>query len=377
MSSLSAFIRRNSKRILTEWDTFARSLPRGRSMPAEAVRDHAQAMLDVIAADLDTPQTLGQQLEKSKVVVSSEHRPRRTAASEHGSGRAERGFTAAQMVAELRVLRASVVRLWKQELQSFGNSELDDLIRFNEAVDQAVAESLAQYSSDMEATRERFLAILGHDLRNPISAIVTSASFLRETGGLTPEHTDVIRGMEKAGRRMNVLIGDLLDFASARLGHAIPITRRDIDLRTIINDVATEVRASYPNARIDTQLSGDLCGCWDAARLAQALTNLLGNAVQHGEANAPITVSASGDAAHVTLAVHNTGEAIPSEELGQIFEGMKHGGRDGRDRRHLGLGLFIVDKIVDAHEGTIDVESSDEKGTTFTIRLAKERNAAT
>ena len=169
MSSLSAFIRQHTEQILHEWETFARALaPTGTSMDVAALRDHAHAMLDVIAADLDTPQTARRQAEKSKGLEDVPEGVKRSAAAEHGSGRAASGFTVVQMVAEFRALRASVVRLWTAQRQTLGAAEVEELIRFNEAIDQAVAESLARYSRDIDATRERFLAILGHDLRNPL-----------------------------------------------------------------------------------------------------------------------------------------------------------------------------------------------------------------
>lgn len=372
MSSLSAFIRQHGEQILHEWETFARALaPAGTSMDVAALRDHAHAMLDVIAADLDTPQTARRQAEKSRGLEDGAEGAKRSAAAEHGSGRAASGFTVVQMVAEFRALRASVVRLWTAQRQTLGGAEVEELIRFNEAIDQAVAESLARYSRDIDATRERFLAILGHDLRNPLGAIATSTRFLLETGGSAAEQTQLIRGIESAGRRMSRLVSDLLELALSRLGDDMPINRTPFDLGTMVGDVVAEVSASYPRARIETHCDGDLRGQWDRARLAQALINLVGNAVQHGTANAPIIVEARHDAGDTILVVHNQGRAIPPEKLDNIFDGLKPGADDSRDRRHLGLGLFIVDKIVEAHGGTIEVQSTEESGTTFTIRLPR------
>lgn len=340
-------------------------------MDVVALRDHAQAMLDVIAADLDTPQTARRQAEKATGLANLAGEATRSAAAEHGSGRAANGFTVVQMIAEFRALRASVVRLWTTQRQTLGAAEVEELIRFNEAIDQAVAESLVRYSRDIDATRERFLAILGHDLRNPLGAIATSTRFLLETGGSAAEQTQLIRGIESAGRRMSRLVADLLELALSRLGDDMPINRTTFDLGMMVHDVVAEVSASHPRARIETHCDGDLRGQWDRARLAQALINLVGNAVQHGAANEPIVVAARRDAADTILVVHNQGRAIPPEKLDNIFDGLKLGADGGRDRRHLGLGLFIVDKIVEAHGGTIEVQSTEESGTTSTIRLPR------
>jgi signal transduction histidine kinase len=371
MPSLAEFIRRNSKRILSEWETFARTLPLGASMSVVALRDHAQAMLDVIATDLETPQTASDQADKSKGLAAIERRAPPTAAAEHGYGRAASGFTVVQMVAEFRALRATVVRLWTEDQQRFGPTELDDLIRFNEAIDQAVAESLGRYSREIDETRERFLAVLGHDLRNPLGAIATSTAFLLEMGNLDPEQATLIRAVQSAERRMNRLVEDLLDLAVSRLGDGMPITRAEMNAGDMVREVVAEIQASYPHVQIETRLGGDLKGLWDAARLAQAVMNLVGNAVQHGDAKMPIGVAARGEERDVIISVQNDGPTLPPEKVSHLFDGMKRGATGTRDRRHLGLGLFIVDKIVEGHAGTLDVQSAPESGTTFTIRLPK------
>jgi signal transduction histidine kinase len=374
MSNLSAFIREHIEQILLEWEAFARAMPLGELMPLATLRDHAQTMLEVIASDLETPQTAREQSDKARGLASFDQRLS-TAAAKHGSGRAASGFTVVQMVAEFRALRASVIRLWTAHQRQFGAAEFDDLIRFNEAIDQAVAESLTRYSTEISETRERFLAILGHDLRNPLSAIATSAKFLLENDVSPADRATLIRGIDNSAQRMNRLVSDLLDLALSRLGDTMPITRASADIGSIIRDVATEVGASYPSARIEAHSSGDLKGAWDSPRLTQALTNLVGNAVQHGDTSVPITVDARGDRSAVVIDVHNAGPAIPSERMGSIFDDMKGGTRGGDDGGHLGLGLFIVAKIVDAHGGTIDVRSTDESGTTFTVRLPKQESA--
>jgi signal transduction histidine kinase len=371
MPSLSTFIRQNTEQILAEWESFARTLPPGTSMSISRLRDHAEAMLDVIATDLETPQTADQQSDKSKGLGPIDSSTPRTAASRHGRGRAASGFSVEQMVAEFRALRATVIRLWTAHEPTFGPAQFEDLIRFNEAIDQAIAESLERYSGAVEETRDRFLAVLGHDLRNPLGAIATSAGFLLETGPLTPDQATLIRGIGSAERRMSRLIEDLIQLALNRLGDGMPITRSATDAAAVIHNVVAEVRASHPNARIETHLSGTLTGQLDEARLAQALTNLLGNAVHHGDPGASIDVEARGDDREIVISVHNRGPAIPPEKVGRLLSTMKRGRSESRDRRHLGLGLFIVDKIVEGHGGALDVQSTPDQGTTFAMRLPR------
>lgn len=370
MVSLSAFIRTHSEQILQEWETFARALPMGPSMDVAALRDHAKAMLGVIARDLETPQSDRQQAEKARGDADSDPRVSPTAAAEHGSGRADSGFTVEAMVAEFRALRASVVRLWTAQQGSVGGSELEQLIRFNEAVDQAIAESLTRYARAIDQTKERFIAILGHDLRTPLGAILMSSQMLLETGRPTEPERKLLTGIERSSRRMNQMVSDLLDFALTRFGDSIPVVREPVDLGKLLRDVAAEVTATYPKSTLHVETNGDLHGQWDAARLSQAMTNLIGNAVEHGTNGSPIGIAARSHDREVVIAIHNEGKVIPREEVSQMFEPMRRGAGNDRDRRHLGLGLYIVDRIVKAHGGTVDVESS-HAGTTFTVCLPR------
>jgi len=373
-SRLSHFIRDNAEPILAEWETFARSLPGGEAMNVAALRDHAKEMLTAIAVDLARPQSDRAQDEKARGERDAAVTRDTTAAQEHGTGRAGSGFTIGQMVAEFRALRASVTRLWLAERATeLAYTDLTDLIRFNEAIDQAIAESVSRFSQAVARTQERFLAILSHDLRTPLGAIITSTRFMLDAGGLEePNHTLVARASSSA-RRMNQMVLDLVEFTRTRLDDAIPVVRAEVDARRLVHDVAREIAASYPDSVVQVETSGDLSGAWDADRLTQALTNLVGNAVQHGASGKPVRMSARGLVDEVTLSVHNEGPPIPAEQQAAIFqEGQRVGARPAAaDRRHQGLGLYIVERIVAAHGGAVSLRSTAAEGTTFTIRLPR------
>lgn len=372
MPRLSDFIRGNIEPILAEWETFARGLPLGDSMDITALRDHAKEILGVIATDLSAPQTAEQQADKAQGRSDAGARRSPTAAQAHGAGRAESGFTVDQMVSEFRALRASVIRLWSDEQQHAGSTDLRDMIRFNEAIDQAIAESIAIYTRDVQQSKDRFLAILGHDLRTPIGAILTSTQFILDTGGLSEPHRALVSRMEATARRMNRLIADLLEFTRTRFGDAIPIITDEMDAAEMIEDIASEVRSSYPASVVNVRSTGNTRGSWDRERLTQAITNLVSNAVHHGTVGAPIEIEANGSTEELAIAVRNHGPAIATDQIERIFDGMKAlGAPRGSDRRHLGLGLYIVDKIVRAHGGSITVQSSVEQGTIFTVRLPR------
>jgi signal transduction histidine kinase len=375
VTRLSGFIRENIEPILEEWDAFARSLPMGAEMDLRTQRDHAREMLDIVASDLETPQSSKEQDAKGRGRTDAPKEQRGspgTAAQEHGAGRAEHGFHVGQMVAEFRALRASVIRLWSRSLQQANLEDLEDLTRFNEAIDQAIAESITRFTADVAESKEKFLAILSHDLRNPLGAIITASKFMVESEELEEPHRTMIARISTSARRMNQMVLDLLDFTRTRFGDSIPIVRCQTDARKVVHDVISEIAATYPSVRVHLETSGDLHGEWDDARLTQALINLVANAAQHGSEKAPIMVQARGLEREIEIAVRNEGPVIPREQVGQMFQAMKHSrGAGGRDRRHLGLGLYIVDKIVTAHGGSIAIDSSKQEGTTFTVRLPR------
>ena len=373
MSRLAAFIRENIEPILAEWETFARSLPEGATMDIAALRDHAREMLGVIARDLDMPQTRREQADKSKGRSDADEGTTLTAAQEHGAGRAESGFTVAQMVSEFRALRASVVHLWTRTQPEVGIGDLEDVTRFNEAIDQAIAESIMRYMHDIDQSKELFLAVLGHDLRSPLGAIITSSRFILDTQQVGEPSLALITRIASSARRMNQLVADLLEFTRTRFGEGMPIERAEADVGTIVRDVADEVGASHPGSVLDIAMEGELGGHWDSERLTQALTNLVANAVQHGTPGSPVRILARGLAGEVVISVHNNGRPIPPGEIAGLFEAMKAPATDDRrDRRHhLGLGLYIVDQIITGHGGSIDVESSEASGTTFTVHLPR------
>ena len=243
------------------------------------------------------------------------------------------------------------------------------MIRFNEAIDQAIAESISTFAHDVNETRDRFLAILGHDLRTPIGAIIMSAEFMREVAPLPEPQLSLATRIGRSARRMNQMVTDLLEFTRTRFGDSIPVVATEIDLRTVVDDAAAEARDSYASLDLQVSMDGDLRGYWDRARLTQALINLLGNAAQHGDTTHPVLLEASRTGDEVLMRVHNRGTPIPEDDVSSLFDPMKGSARGGRDRRHLGLGLFIVDRIAKAHGGEVEVESTRADGTTFTIHL--------
>ena len=368
---LADFIEASVEPILADWIAFARTRPAGHAMDDAERRDHAAEVLRTIVAHLRSPTTGGEQARRSDGRGDDTADGPATAAEEHGSQRAESGFTVGEMVSEYRALRASVIRLWTNG-NGIAAEDVMDVVRFSEAIDNAIAESVTQYAEEIDRSKKMFLAILGHDLRSPLSAVIGTSQIILETETLEEPHRALLMRNIRSAQRMNQMIGDLLDFVTSRLGEGLPITRGEMDLATAAKSVADEIRAAHPDRPVTVQTSGELRGCWDAARINQVLANLLGNAVHHGEPKSEIQLNVRGESSDVVLEVHNHGTPIPESERADLFVPMKKVKRNGQRQasEHLGLGLYIVDRIVAAHKGRIDVQSNDE-GTVFTVRLPR------
>jgi PAS domain S-box-containing protein len=216
--------------------------------------------------------------------------------------------------------------------------------------------------------REQFVGIVGHDLRNPLTAIVSSAQMLLRHGGLTDKQSRVVGRVFSSADRMARMIDDLLDFARTRLGGGFPIQRRRVDLGELCAQAVDELEFAYPGREIRVQREGDLWGSWDPDRIAQVVSNLVGNALHHGPEDGPVRVSIREAGDEVVLETHNPGAPIPPEVLPHIFEP----GRRGDARAGgLGLGLFIVRQVVLAHGGRIEARSGEADGTVFTVTLPR------
>lgn len=374
---LADFISRNVEAIMVDWVAYARrSGTGGEELNVTELRDHATSMLAEIVADLRTPQTDAEQAAKGMGNAPPPGQGHAaTAAMTHGAGRAESGFTVGEMTSEFRALRASVTRLWtRAKDHALDGHDLDDLIRFNEVIDQMLAESVAQFSIDIDRAREIFLSVLGDDLRRPLAAVRKDTASSLEAQDLAEPHRSVVARANASALRMTRMVDDLLDFTQGRLGSGIPIEREAVDLGRVVRDAVNEMCIAQPGCSLQFTPSGDLTGQWDAARVTQVISNLIGNAVLHGASSTLITVSAQGEPTQVVLRMHNHGRPIPESDLPGLFSPYRRfHAYDAalRASGNLGLGLYIAERIVAAHGGSIDVRSSEAAGTLFTVRLPR------
>ncbi|HYO58930.1 sensor histidine kinase [Archangium sp.] len=220
--------------------------------------------------------------------------------------------------------------------------------------------------------RERFLGIVSHDLRNPLNAILASASFLRDDENLSDRQMRTVHRIVRSAERMARMIEELLDFTRGRLGGGIPLTPRPTNLRHLCRHVLEELESSHPGRELRLEAPGNFQGEWDPDRLAQVLVNLGKNALDYSPEGTPVEFTLHDEGDTLRVVVHNKGAPIPAEQLPRIFEPFRRATLDeGHPACGLGLGLFIVQQIVHAHGGTIEVRSTEADGTTFTVRLPR------
>jgi signal transduction histidine kinase len=370
---LSRFIDEHIEEILVEWESFARTqLPAATGMSALALRDHAEQILEALAIDIETDQSPREQYEKSKGMDSQEAG---SAASTHGTLRQISGFTLPQLIAEFRALRATVLRLWLPRVKHVTAETSNDMVRFNETIDQALAESAVTYSDQTARTRDTFLAILGHDLRTPLAAMAMAGDYLTIPEVGTARTVEVGVQVQRSTATMTAMVNDLLEYARTQLGSAMPLTQKQADVKEICRAALHDASAAHPDCPFEFSASGDLTGAFDTVRLQQVITNLLTNAAQYRGGQHPVIIFAEGESDAVVVQVRNFGPVIRPESLQEIFNPLvqlsvehEHGGRPSTS---LGLGLFIAREVTESHGGTITADSDEQSGTVFTVRLPR------
>ncbi|WP_236621569.1 sensor histidine kinase [Asticcacaulis benevestitus] len=371
---LSDFIRSNLDGIIAEWENFARSLNPGSSMTTLQLKDHIEQILSFIARDLEAPQSASEQFDKSRGLADSLPAAD-TAAETHGILRHDDGYDIMEMVSEYRALRASIIKLWTEKNKNLSDEDVIDLTRFNESIDQALAESVVKFAQKVDQSKDLILGVLGHDIRSPLATIHMSAEILKRTSNPDERHMTLLTQIESSTARVRSIVTDLLDLAKARLGTGIPLIRAPMSLSDLCVSIVEEMRVQHPDRPIVLQVEDDVRGDWDATRLGQVLSNLLSNAMQYGLAGSTVKFTLAQSAKTVLVSVHNNGDAIPPTHLESIFESFTRAPGRGDpltgESQNLGLGLFISREIVNAHGGSINATSTQADGTTFSIRLPK------
>lgn len=275
----------------------------------------------------------------------------------------------AESLARARVATAASRRWW--EVGAFGAVVasfvvVSALVIVQRRRDEERRRRAEERAALLDVTEE-FIGVLGHDLRNPLGASLMAAKLL-SARPLPQVEAMLVGRIRSSNERMLRLIDELLDLARTRLGPGIPVVRTRCDLRDIVSNVVDEIRTRYPDVQIRWDWRGDGMGLWDHDRMSQVVSNLVGNAIEHGDHHEPVEVHLERIGNDVSLAVHNFGPVIEGDALPTLFAAYK----DRKSKpKGLGLGLFIADQIVRAHDGAIAVRSTTNEGTTFTASFGR------
>lgn len=362
---LAEFIDQRRVEIVDEWEVFARSLSvPGRPMTGVELRDHADQILTAIVADMRSRQSASSQAAKSKGQGAAGELE--AIGHVHAVLRIDNGFELKHLVAEYRALRASVLRLWED-----GGSDPIGVTRFNEAIDEALAEAVSSFTDTTDAYRDQAIGVLGHDLRNPLSTVVMAASSMLEADDLDPGHRRMLARIASNAARMTRLVSDLIDLTKTRFGEAITINPKPLELEPLCRQVIAEVDAREADGTpvVTFAGTGDLGVVWDADRIEQALVTLTHNAVKH-RARGKVEMTALGEGPEVIVSVRNGGKAIEPAALAKILEPRVRRVTEPNEQ-FVGLGLYVTAQIAIAHGGELTATSSAEAGTFFTLRLPR------
>ena len=344
---VARFIAEHRRQITDAWRARAAMMPDLARLPPSVLVDHLPEFLLELAHWLD-----GEHGAADRAYVHL--------VQGHALTRLGHGVTLATLLAEYQLLREIILEhVLKHTRDARG------IIALDKAFDLAFAESVQRFTIQRDEIRDRFIGILGHDLRNPLMALTLAAETIYATGCSQNAHTRLADSIRKGGERMGRMIGDLMDFALGQFGTGIPIVPQTCNMGAIAREAVDELRATHAGRDIVLEASGELVGSWDHDRVVQVISNLVANALVHGEDPIRVTVSESEDNQTVMTEVHNRGTPIPAELLNNLFDPFRRGPR--AKRGGLGLGLYIVAQIALAHGAKTTVQSTAERGTVFRI----------
>jgi len=248
--------------------------------------------------------------------------------------------------------------------------------RFNESIDQSITQAVASYTRKVDQSRDLFLAILSHDLLNPLAAIEVLAQMIERRVQADTKSVAFATQITSSASTMGRMISNLLDYMRTRLGAGMPVIPSPTNLRPLCETPVLEFSASHPDREIFLSGDGDLSGNWDADRLRQAISNLVGNAFQHGDIDKPVEITAWGEPNDVFDEVRNSGDPVSPRELAKIFEPLVRGSGANKPIANrpgsIGMGLYIAHEVAKSHGGGITVTSTQVIGTSFIVKLPRQ-----
>jgi hypothetical protein len=354
--SLPHFIDESLDDILAEWERDS-----GTSAAEQAARRlHYSRVLRAVAEEM------------KRVRAAAAPQPAAPRAGEESAAPASHSH-ASQLVGDYASLRASVLRQWRKKHPSPSSADLDDLVLFNEAMDRSLAELTATFSPPESQPNALFLGVLNHELRTLVASILMSAQVLTHRSAPGSPESKAAQRILRSCEQLRQTLDALSDFTKVRLGMQLEIEREPADMGILCRQALDAFERAEPERKVRLGSDGDLSGHWDAKRMREAIGALIGNAARFASRGSTVSMQADEHGAdEVTVTVHGDGTPIDLETLRTIFDPVARIESEDATYAGLGLGLFIVRKVVDAHGGHVKVDT-DGGGTTFTVVLPRYR----
>ena len=334
------------------WESLVRAeLPQLDQLDRAALVDHLPEFLEGLASWVEGDLTSA--------------RPAFSALAEgHALQRLGHGIDLVTLTREYIVLRSTILRELLAVPSGEANREL--MVRVDEGLDEAIHEAVRRYTQRRDQLRDRFVGILAHDLRTPLQGITMAAArLLGDTTGPEDRARRLASMITRSAERMGRMIHDLIDLARGQLGGGMHIVLREGDLGELCREALDEVRLAHPDRELVLERSGDLRGMWDHDRVIQAMSNLIGNAVEHGGDPITLSIRETPDREAIITAVNDRGGPIPATRLARLFDPIRE--ETAPRRKGLGLGLYVARQIATAHGARIRATSTKEAGTTFEV----------
>ncbi|WP_437756215.1 ATP-binding protein [Sorangium sp. So ce1389] len=371
-----SLLRERKDELMRQWTSCIRhdpKIPQASALDEEELRDYTPRLLEDLIDSLAQSAQPGTPGGASGQEIGSSE-----AAKLHVSHRLAQRYSLAEELRELGALRSVIIDMFVRERVILGDGEAQ-LVHsaLDEVMVTAAVEVERTTSAELRrdvALRELFIAILGHDLRTPLSAVRFATATLLKHEDVTAAVARLVQRIAASNDRAVRMVEDMLDLTRVRCHGGLPVEPKQVDLRSICRQVTVELELSHPEHTIRLKAHGDGHGMWDPGRMEQLMSNLIGNAVHYSPPEEPVLVELRGQDQAVVLEVSNRGSPIPPELLPVIFDPFRRGDQQHEDMRRskgLGLGLFIAKAIVDAHGGSIEVTSKPEQGTTFRVMLPR------
>jgi signal transduction histidine kinase len=374
LSRIVALLSERKSALLERWIAAVRSdpaIPSVQRLDDDEVRDYVPKLIDELAESMAQSARTGPRGATGHEIGGTD------AARVHARDRFATHYTLAELLRELAWLRGVLLDLAAEDTKLEGWT-VDEAKLVHQAIDEVMITAAVEMeqASAQElrrdlAFRELFIGILGHDLRNPLSSIVFTTAALLRAEEIPPGQARALRRIAASADRMGKLIHDMLDLTRLRSGGGLAVERRPVDLGKVCREVIEELEVIHANRSIVWTADGDLWGAWDPDRLAQLVSNLVGNALTYSPEGTPVRVSGRADGPGVALDVNNQGPPIPPQTMETLFDPFRRGPESARGKGGLGLGLYVAQKIVEAHGGSIRAESDAARGTTFTVVLPR------